>query len=717
MAENRELALVLKLVADDFKKELQSSKGALAGFNDFIKDWRTQLAAAGAALFAVAKSTANFGEEMLKGAQKTGMTVQGFSSLSHAARMADLDNQQLITGLKSLSQNMVEAQRQTGDGEAVFRRLGISAVDTSGKLRSTDAVLLDVADAFSKYADGAGKTEAAVKLFGKAGIDLIPFLNQGRAGINELREAARRLGLELSEDDAKAADQFNQKLKDMDAQVKALTVAIGLPLVRGLTEVMQMFQEVEASVKRAGDEMEGFSKHLSGNFGKTGVGQTAMDIFTKLGLGHRKGEAPGAAEQALTQALGIKPGGPDRRDVQIAATVPGKKPELPIDVDQEKLAKAKLELFLAQNRALEIQAKLAREAAAGPNEYFLAFDRAQQFKREDEAAEERKGNMIVQRTQFEAKLREQAAASERDALIKNAQAWIDYDNQVGASTQARYDHQIDLVRANLAKETQLTEAEAGRLLIAWQNHDTQLKNDILNRTQIFGQNRETLELQYLTKLAAIHQQYSGDVFAGWKKGIEDYVRNTDHAFGFAAQMAQRTAQFMEQNFRTFFFDVMDERIKSLKDLWKSLGNFVKQIVAQIVAQLAVAFALKGLTSAFGGGGGLLQLFGGIGGRDVSGVDVGALKFASGGMVLGAGNQDTVRALLTPGEGVLNRQGMQALGRLNSGAVPATREPNVIVNLHGLSPDEKPKINYRRQLEGVVVDIVLRNRREILGLGY
>lgn len=40
MAENRELALVLKLVDDDFKKELQSSKGALSGFNDLIKDWR-----------------------------------------------------------------------------------------------------------------------------------------------------------------------------------------------------------------------------------------------------------------------------------------------------------------------------------------------------------------------------------------------------------------------------------------------------------------------------------------------------------------------------------------------------------------------------------------------------------------------------------------------------------------------------------------------------
>lgn len=720
MAENRELALVLRLVADDFKKELQSSKGALSGFNDFIKDWKTQLVAAGTALFAIAKSTANFGEEMLKGAQKTGMTVQAFSTLSHAARMADLDNQQLITGLKSLSQNMVEAQRNTGDGEVVFRRLGISAVDTSGKLRSTDAVLLDVADAFAKYADGAGKTEVAVKLFGKAGLDLIPFLNQGKAGINELREAARRLGIELSEDDAKAADQFNQQLKDMDAQVKALTVSIGLPLVRVLTNAMQMFQELKHDVKEAGDEMAGFSKHLSENFGKTGAGQGFMDVFSAMGLGHRRGEAPGAAEQALTQALGIKPGGPDRgRDVQMSATVPGNtKPAMPSMsvVDQEKLSKAKLEIFLAQNRALEIQAKLAREAAAGPNELFLAFDRQEQFRKEDEAEQVRQGQAIVQRTQFEVQLRDRAAASERDALIKNAQAWIDYDNQVGASTQARYDHQMDLLRANLSKETQLTQEESGRLLIAWQNHDTQLKSDILNRTQLFGVERETLERQYLAKLAALHQQNSGDVFAGWKKGLEDYVRNTDSAFGFAAQMAQRTAQFMEQNFRQFFFDVMDNKIKSLKDLFSSFANFAKQIIAQVLAQLATAVALKALTGGFGGiGGGLSELFGGIGGRNVSGIDVGAMKFASGGMVLGAGNQDTVRAMLTPGEGVLNRQGMQALGKLNAGGVPTSSEPNIIMNFHNAPTDARPQINYRRQFEGMVIDVFFKNRRELLGL--
>lgn len=705
MADNNELAVVLRLVADQFKTELQSSRGAIGAFNDFLKDWKTQLAAAGAALFAVAKSTADFGEEALKGAQKAGTTVQVFSALSHAARMADVDTQQLITGMKSLSINMIEAQQRTGDGEAVFRRLGVSALDASGKLRPTEAVLLDLADVFAKSADGAGKTEAAVKLFGKAGLELLPFLNQGKAGIAAMMAEAERLGLVLSKDDAEAANTFNDALKKLDAQVKGLTVSIGLPLVRGLTDVLQLFTEIEAAVGRAGEEMAGFSKHLSENFGKTGLGQGLMDLFSSMGFGHRKGEGPGENEQALLNALGIKPR--SGREVQMEAV----KPPMPSvgsgqsPADQEKLGKAKLEIFLMQNRALEIQNKLARE---GSNEYLLAFDRQQQLKQIDEQTEERRGQAIVKQTQIEAQIREAMQQRERKGMAENLQAWIAYDEQVGASTELRMEHQLDLVKVNLANQLQLTKDQAGELIEAWKEIDSEAQAAILDKTALNAQERETIELHTLTQLAAINQKYSGDIFQGWALGLQRYMQDTQSAFGFASQMAQRTAQFMEQNFRQFFFDAMDNKIKSLKDLFASFANFAKQMIAQVLAQLATMMALKAATSIFSGG--LGSMFGGFGGGIGGGANAGGLfgglQFASGGPVLGAGNSDTVRAMLTPGEGVLNRQGMQALAQLNAGVLPqSSGQQNVSVNIYNSGRTDQPVVNFRRELKGMVIDIL------------
>lgn len=736
MAENRELALVLKLVADEFKSELKNSQGVLGQFNDFIKDWKTQLAAAGTALFALAKSTANFGEEMLKGAQKAGTSVQVFSALSHAAKMADVDNQLLITGLKSLSVNMVEAQQKTGDGEALFRRLGVAAVDAAGKLRPTEAVLLDLAEVFSKSADGAGKSEAAVKLFGKAGLELIPFLNKGQTEIAALMAEAQRLGLVLSKDDAEAADKFNDALKQLDAQVKGLTVSIGLPLVRGLTDVLQMFTEVEAAVKRAGDEMAGFSKHLSENFGKTGVGQGLMDLFSAMGLGHRKGEGQGPNEKALLDALGVNQRVAARhaqegREVHAEIKKPfpvgggGGEDEKKKADEQVRLGAALMDIYRSMNNAKEITKKHIRE------ELDLMF-RQEQI--EDEGRKKRdernRSQLVAGLDNAERMLaaNEQAERQELDGRVKLAQAWIAYDNQVGASTDQRYTHQVDLLRATLTKETQLRQDEAARLLIAWQNNDKQLAADVLGRANLTATERETIERQYLTRLAGVHQEFSGSIFEGWKRGLDSYVRNTDSAFGFAAQMAQRTAQFMEQSFRTFFFDLMDGRIKSMKDLFKSFGDFVKQVIAQVMAQLATMVALKAITGGFGGFG-FGGLFGGGGGL-AGGANAGGLfgglgfnaggivprRFASGGAVLGAGNRDTVAALLTPGEGVLNRRGMATLDRLNAGDLPTSQPMNVTVNVHNSGRTDAPQVNYRRQLKGMIVDIIWRDPdlRQALG---
>lgn len=754
MPENNELAVVLRLVADQFKSELQSSRGAIGQFNDFLKDWRTQLSAAGAALFAVAKSTADFGEEMLKGAQKAGATVQSFSALAHAAKMADIEQQTLINGMKALSVTMAEAARGNKDSVDLFARLGVSAVDATGKLRPIEAVMLDLADVFASSADGAGKNEVAVKLFSKAWEGFLPFLNQGREAIQAQEAEAAKLGRTLSEQDAKAADAFNLELKKLEAAMKGLVTNAGRPLLVSLTDIVTLMKEI-ASGPVGGATQSTFAvigEHL------LGLTQVAKEfgVVWKFAFGggkdslsweQMKGELARIEKEWTTRLFKLQhplaaplldgPVENKSRTIPLSAdgsVKPGATSSTGKPFDQAKWATEKVELWTGQwnaqhakdlleiwltgNRALEIQKKLIGEGLD------LMF-RQEQIADEIRKARDGEERDLVARGFADADrmLAAQAEAEERErgGMVTLAQAWVEYDNQIGASTEERYTHRMDLLRATLTKETQLTQDEAARLLMAWENHDQELAQQVLSRTQMTGAERETIERQYLTRLAAVHQEFSGDIFEGWKRGMEQYVRNTDSAFGFAAQMAQRTAQFMEQNFRTFFFDVMDEKITSLKDLWQSLGNFVKQMMSQILAQLATMMAMKAITGAFSGGFGLGGLFGGGGismggGADVGGL-FGGLRFASGGPVLGAGNSDTVRAILTPGEGVLNRRGMEALAQLNSGAVPssATQQP-VIVNFHGVVAGEQPQVNVRRQFEGMVIDVILKNRRE-LGFGW
>lgn len=712
MADNNELAVVLRLVADQFKTELQSSRGAIGAFNDFLKDWKTQLAAAGTALFAVAKSTANFGEEALKTSQRLGTTVEITTALQHAAHMADVPIGTLEKGLKTLAQAAVQASSGSGDGAKLFTQLGLSATDATGKMKPLDQLFLELQDRLNGTRSQAEFLDAGTKALGKSFLEMVPLVRQGSDATKAAMEDAKRLGVVLGQEDAEAASRFNDELKRLQASMQGVSLQLGRQLIPALLEFMETFKTITAT-----GGVQFFFKGLAEQavlFG-TLIKEAAANVeflFGKFTFDQLKTEIKRLEAEASAKLLLLEnpeaakfvngppkdEAAPTGRDVSMGATVPRV-------VDQEKLGKAKLEIFLMQNRAIEIQNKLARE---GANEFFLAFDRQQQLKQIDEQTEERRGQAIVKQTQLEAQIREAMQQRERKGMAENLQAWIAYDEQVGASTELRMEHQLDLVKVNLANQLQLTKDQAGELIEAWKEIDSEAQAAILDKTALNAQERETIELQTLTQLAAINQKYSGDIFQGWALGLQRYMQDTQSAFGFASQMAQRTAQFMEQNFRQFFFDAMDNKIKSLKDLFASFANFAKQMIAQVLAQLATMMALKAATSIFSGG--LGSMFGGFGGGITGGANAGGLfgglQFASGGPVLGAGNSDTVRAMLTPGEGVLNRQGMQALAQLNAGVLPqSSGQQNVSVNIYNSGRTDQPQVNMRRQMKELIVDII------------
>jgi hypothetical protein len=114
-----------------------------------------------------------------------------------------------------------------------------------GQIRPTEQVLLDLADKFSVMPDGADKAALAVKLFGKEGLAIIPFLNQGREGITALMEEAQRLGLVMSEDVARASEAFNDNLTRLSAIFEGVQRQIGaavVPVLADFTEQVILAQ-------------------------------------------------------------------------------------------------------------------------------------------------------------------------------------------------------------------------------------------------------------------------------------------------------------------------------------------------------------------------------------------------------------------------------------------------------------------------------------------
>lgn len=170
-------------------------------------------------------------------AQSTGVSGETLSKYAHSAKMAGTDVDGLASGLQKLNVKIDAASTGGTEAAAAFARLGINVNDSNGKIRNTDEVLGDIADAFSEMEDGAGKTAVAIDLFGKAGATLIPFLNQGRDGLEEAAKAAEALGLTLSNETIAAADMTGDALDTVGAIATGLGNKI---MAQVLPTVLQM---------------------------------------------------------------------------------------------------------------------------------------------------------------------------------------------------------------------------------------------------------------------------------------------------------------------------------------------------------------------------------------------------------------------------------------------------------------------------------------------
>ncbi len=240
-------AQLLITAVDQTRSAFDSIRGNLAKLGDESNRVKGLLAGLGVSLsvagFAtMIKSAIDAADHLNKLSQKIGISVEALSTLRFAAQLSDVSLETLQKGIKGLSQNIAEANTGVGDGAQVFDALGISVKNADGSMKSTEAVLLQVADVFANLEDGAVKTALAVKLFGKSGMDMIPFLNQGAAGINQLTAEAERLGLKLTTETARSAEAFNDNLTALKASSSALGIALArdfLPELINITNAMR----------------------------------------------------------------------------------------------------------------------------------------------------------------------------------------------------------------------------------------------------------------------------------------------------------------------------------------------------------------------------------------------------------------------------------------------------------------------------------------------
>lgn len=170
--------------------------------------------------------------------QKTGVAVETLNGLGFAAGQAGGSLESVVDAAGKVNKSIVEAASGNLETGEAFKVLGINVRDAAGQLKTADVVMAEVADKFKDYADGPEKTAIALRIFGKAGADMIPFLNDGGDAMRENIEYAKKYS-EVTTELADGSDNFNDTMGKLTIQQKSFGNAIAgqvLPILQKVAD-------------------------------------------------------------------------------------------------------------------------------------------------------------------------------------------------------------------------------------------------------------------------------------------------------------------------------------------------------------------------------------------------------------------------------------------------------------------------------------------------
>jgi hypothetical protein len=194
--------------------------------------------------------------------QRIGISVETLSAFDYAAKLSGVNTELFEASLKKFNMALYDARVKGSEAEKILSALGVTVKDGNGIYKDAETVLLQVSDKFTKVVDPVEKAEVAVKLFGKSGADMVPFLDQGSKGLETMRKEAERLGIVLDADTAAKAGDFNDSLDRMTASLNGLAYSAMPVLLDTFTNSIVIIQKVASGIMGIVDNVTTFIKKI-----------------------------------------------------------------------------------------------------------------------------------------------------------------------------------------------------------------------------------------------------------------------------------------------------------------------------------------------------------------------------------------------------------------------------------------------------------------------
>ena len=229
---------------------LNLAKARLKDFGEGLKTVgkgiMTGGAAAVGALGGAALLFSKIGDDIAKMGERTGTTTEFLSTMKFATDQSGSSLEDLEKGLRQMNKAMVEGADGSKSYQDAFAKLGVNIADLQSM--NVEDRFYAVADAISKVVDPGERSALAMELLGRAGTKLLPLMKDGAAGMKLLQDEARSLGLEMSGQTAKDAEELNDAIGRVKSQLTAAAYSVGAALAPAIVELSKRITPILARI-------------------------------------------------------------------------------------------------------------------------------------------------------------------------------------------------------------------------------------------------------------------------------------------------------------------------------------------------------------------------------------------------------------------------------------------------------------------------------------
>lgn len=193
--------------------------------------------AAGKALVDMAVEGAAYADTVLTESTVTGIATDKLQEYMYAAELVDVSTETLTKSMAKQIKSMKSVQDGSKTMVSAYDALGVSVMDSNGKLRDSDTVYWELIDALGNVENETERDALAMQVLGKSAQELNPLIEAGAGRMKELGDQAREAGYVVSDEMLAAYGALDDNLQYLKVGAEGAKNALGTVLLPVLTEL------------------------------------------------------------------------------------------------------------------------------------------------------------------------------------------------------------------------------------------------------------------------------------------------------------------------------------------------------------------------------------------------------------------------------------------------------------------------------------------------